>query len=104
MAKDMPEIAMELSSLREAVDKLEQGLRLMLETQETHSEMLRQILLAAAAPAKPEEKLSELLAGLLGTLKGQQAELSAIGTIMRSLPKDIGSAVAGAVADGLKGI
>jgi hypothetical protein len=66
--------------------------------------MLRQILLAAAVPPEPEQGLSDLLAGLLGTLNGQQAELNAIGNVMRRLPADIGSAVAGAVRDGLKGI
>jgi hypothetical protein len=104
MAKDASDIVTELASLRESIERLEQGLRLMLETQETQNEMLRQILQAAAVPPEPEQGLSDLLAELLGALNGQQAELNAIGTIMRRLPGDIGSAVAAAVGDGLKGL
>jgi hypothetical protein len=45
-----------------------------------------------------------MLSGLIETMNGQHAELAAIGAVMRRLPEDIGSAVAGAVRDGLKGI
>jgi len=54
MANESSEIAAKLVSLREAIERLEQGLGLMLETQAAHSEMLREILQAAAAPGEPE--------------------------------------------------
>lgn len=104
MAKESSEIVSELASLREAIERLEQGLGLMLETQATHSEMLREILQAAATPAAEEQALTAMVSDLLTTLNAQQAELAAIGVVMRRLPEDIGSAVAGAVRDGLKGI
>ena len=104
MPKETSEIASELASLREAIDRLEQGLGLMLETQGTHSEMLREILHVAAAPTEAERPLTDMIAQLIATMNGQNAELAAIGEIMRRLPADVGSAVAGAVRDGLKGI
>lgn len=94
----------ELARLRAAVDRLEQGLTLMLEIQATHSEMLREILQAAAAPVEPEHPLTGVLAGLIAAMNGQQAELKRIGAAMHSLPADVGAAVAEAVRDGLKGI
>jgi hypothetical protein len=104
MTNEWSEIATELASLREALERLEQGLGLMLETQATHSEMLREILQAAAVPGEPEQALTDMLSGLIETMNGQHAELAAIGAVMRRLPEDIGSAVAGAVRDGFKGI
>jgi hypothetical protein len=104
MAHESSEIASELASLREAIERLEQGLGLMLETQGTHSEMLREILHAAAAPTEAEQPLTDMIARLLATMDGQHAELAAIGEVMRRLPADVGSAVAGAVRDGLKGV
>ncbi len=104
MPNESSEIASELASLREAIERLEQGLRLMLETQAAHSEILQEILHAAAAPAEPEQELAGVIAGLIATMNGQHAELAAIGAMMRRLPADIGSAVAAAVRDGLKGV
>ncbi len=104
MPKETSELASELAALREAIERLEQGRRLMLETQGTHSEMLREILHAAAAPTESELPLTEMIGQLIAAMKGQHAELAAIGEVMRRLPADVGSAVAGAVRDGLKGI
>ena len=104
MANESSEIASEIAALREAIARLEQGLGLMLETQGTHSEMLREILRAAATPPEAEQPLTEMIGQLIATMKGQHAELAAIGDVMRRLPADVGSAVAGAVRDGLKGI
>ncbi|MGO9721414.1 MAG: hypothetical protein ACLPOA_12725 [Methylocella sp.] len=104
MPNESSEIVSELASLRDAIERLEQGLRLMLDTQEAHSEILREILHAAAAPAEPEQELAGVIAGLIASINGQHAELTAIGAVMRRLPADIGSAVAIAVRDGLKGV
>jgi hypothetical protein len=104
MPKETSELASELASLREAIKRLEQGLGLMLEIQGTHSEMLREILHAAATPMEAEQPLTEMIGQLIATMNGQHAELAAIGEVMRRLPADVGSAVAGAVRDGLKGI
>jgi len=46
----------------------------MLETQATHSEMLREILQAAAVPGEPEQALTDMLSGLIETTNGQHAE------------------------------
>jgi len=51
-----------------------------------------------------EQPLTDMIAQLIATMNGQHAELAAIGEVMRRLPADVGSAVAGAVRDGLKGI
>jgi hypothetical protein len=98
------ELGAELAELRAAVDRLEQGLRLMLETQATHSEMLREILQAAAVPVEPETPLTGVLAGLIAAMNEQQAELKTIGAVMQSLPADVGAAVGAAIRGGLKEI
>ncbi len=54
MAQD---VATELADLRTAVDRLTQGLTLMLETQATHTEMLRAVLQAATEPPPEGGKL-----------------------------------------------
>ncbi|HXW71153.1 MAG TPA: hypothetical protein VEK34_06930 [Methylocella sp.] len=104
MPKETSEIASELASLREAIDRLEQGLGLMLDTQGTHSELLREILHAAAVPTEAEQPLTDMVAQLISTMNEQHAELTAIGAVLRRLPADVGLAVAGAVRNGLKGI
>ncbi|NOG73901.1 hypothetical protein [Roseicella sp. DB1501] len=75
----MPEnaVTVELAKLRTSVEALTQGLRLMVETQETHTEMLRAIL-DAATGEPPESELPELLRQVVGRLDEQTALLQRI--------------------------
>jgi hypothetical protein len=95
------ELGAELAEVRAAVERLEQGLRLMLETQTTQTEMLRALLQAAAAPAEPDQALADSLADLLATLTRQETTLQAIGAVMQCLPADVGAAVGAAIRGGL---
>jgi hypothetical protein len=60
-----------LATLTAEVARLRQSLALMLETQATQSEMLRQLLEAAAAPTEPENRLADVLAQIAATLRDQ---------------------------------
>ena len=95
--------ASELAGLRTAVDRLTQGLQLMLETQATHTEMLRAVLQATAHAGPQEQELADVLARIAATLLGQTGRLEAILVVLRSLPSDVGTAVAASVRDGLAG-
>ena len=66
-----------LAALTAELAGLRQSLALMLETQATHSEMLRRLLEAAAAPAEPENRLADALAQIAATLRDQGRQMSA---------------------------
>ena len=98
------DVAGELAGLRTAVDRLTQGLQLMLETQATQTEMLRAVLEAASSPAPADRELSDQLARIAATLQAQGGSLQAILKTRPSLPADVGTAVAASVRDGLAGL
>jgi predicted transcriptional regulator len=71
------EVAAELARLRDTVETLTQGLRMMVETQATHTEMLRAILEAATEEAG-ESPLPGLLTQIVDRLDEQTALLHRI--------------------------
>lgn len=70
-------IVAELARLREGVETLTQGLRMMVETQATHTEMLRTILEAATEEAG-ESPLPALLGQIVERLEEQTGILHRI--------------------------
>jgi ABC-type transporter Mla subunit MlaD len=94
-------VAREVAELRQSVDRLTQGLQLMLETQATHSEMLGKLLVAATQPTPQETELGAVLARIAALLGDQTRQLEAVRTILKALPADVGTAVAASVRDGL---
>jgi hypothetical protein len=90
-----------LAALQAEVAGLRQGLALMLETQATHTEMLRAMLTAAAAQSEPEEALSDALARVAAILGDQTGKLAAIHTVLQRLPQDVGQSVAEGVRTAL---
>lgn len=84
-----------IEPLRLAVDRLTQGLTLMLETQATHTEMLRQLLQAAAAPMPEESPVAEALTKLAATIAAQTLLLHEVGRGLERLPGEVGREVAG---------
>jgi len=97
------EAAVVLAALTAEVAGLRQSLALMLETQATHSEMLRQLLIASGAPAEPETALAESLAKIAGMLSRHTGSLEAIQTVLLRLPHDVGQTVAEGVREALSG-
>jgi hypothetical protein len=90
-----------LAALQAEVAGLRQSLALMLETQDTHTEMLRRLLEAAAAPTRPETALSDALTRIAGILTRQTEGLAAIQSVLLRLPEDVGQAVAAGVREAL---
>ncbi len=93
--------ASELAALRTAVDRLTQGLQLMVETQGTQTEMLLKLMQAATQPAPAERPLEEALARIAAILRDHGSKMDALLSLMKSLPADVGTAVAASVRDGL---
>lgn len=91
------EIAASLTALRDTVEGLERGLRKMLEVEETHSEMLRRLLIAAAAPETDEQELGQLIKQLIATLSAQSDAIMQLRGDIVGLPDAIGTEVATAV-------
>jgi hypothetical protein len=94
----------ELAGLRVAVERLTQGLRLMLETQATQTEMLRAVLEAATQPPPEGGQLEIALDSILTQLRDQSGRLERIVEATQTLPAEIGAAVAASVRDGLAGV
>jgi hypothetical protein len=90
-----------LAALQAEVAGLRQGLTLMLETQATHTEMLRHLMEAAAAPGESESALSDALAKIAGILTRQTNGLEAIQAVLLRLPEDVGQTVAAGVREAL---
>jgi hypothetical protein len=82
----------DIADLTASVDTLSQGLRLMLETQETHTEMLTALLKAAAKPEE-ESALEILLAQIVADLEGQTESLSRLETGIVRMGHDVEDAV-----------
>jgi len=101
MADGAAETASALAALTAEVAGLRQGLALMLETQATHTEMLRALLEAAATPGEPETALADTLAQIAGLLSRQSSGLEAIQSILLRLPEDVGRTVAAGVREAL---
>ena len=95
------ETAAALAALQAEVAALRQGLALMLETQATHTEMLRSLMEASAAPAASESALSDALAKIAGILTRQTNGLEAIQAVLLRLPEDVGQTVAAGVREAL---
>lgn len=95
------DIAAAVTALQVEVAGLRQSLALMLETQATHTEMLRSLMAAAAAPGKSEMALSDTLAKIAGILSRQTKGLEAIQAVLLRLPQDVGQTVAEGVREAL---
>ncbi len=91
------EIAASLTAMRDTVEGLERGLRKMLDIEETHSEMLRRLLIAAAEPEKDEQELNQLIKQLIATLNIQSDAIMQLRGDINGLADTIGTGVATAV-------
>ena len=85
-------ITTELARLRDTVETLTQGLRMMVETQDTHTEMLQAILEAATEEAG-DSPLPGLLEQIVGRLDEQtiilhRIEAAASGELMDEAPDE----------------
>lgn len=87
-------VAIELARLRDSVETLTQGLRMMLETQATQSEMLRAILEAATEEAG-ESPLPGLLTQIVERLDEQTGILHRIEVAAGGGPLDKSEAGSG---------
>lgn len=83
-----------IEALRLSVDRLAQGLTLMLEAQAAQAEMLRQLLQAASQPASAESPVAEALTKLSATIGAQTMLLQAVGRDLERLPAEVGREVA----------
>ena len=83
----------ELAQLRLAIERLTQGLQMVVETQQTHTEMLRDLLTAAAAPEPKNSLLSEALAEVAAGLRDQMTSLNVVQRTLAQLPAEVGAAV-----------
>lgn len=92
-----------LAALQAEVAALRQSLALMLETQATHTEMLRRLMEAAATPGEPETALADALAKILTVLNRQSGGLEAMQAVLLRLPEDVGQNVAAGVREALSG-
>ena len=92
-----------LAALQAEVAGLRQGLALMLETQATHTEMLRTLIEASAAPVESETTLTDALARIATILTRQTAGLEATQAVLLRLPQDVGQTVAQGVREALSG-
>ena len=92
-----------LAALQAEVAGLRQGLALMLETQATHTEMLRALMEASAAPGESETALTDALARIAAILTRQTSGLEAIQAVLLRLPQDVGQTVAQGVREALSG-
>jgi ABC-type transporter Mla subunit MlaD len=93
--------ASELAGLRTAIDRLTQGLHQVAETQQTHTDMLAELLKAAALPTPQERELHDVLKVISATLTDHTGKLHAVLSVLQKLPSDVGSAVAASVGDAL---
>jgi glycerol-3-phosphate responsive antiterminator len=81
------EVAAELARLRDTVETLTQGLRMMVETQATHTEMLR-VILEAATEEAGESPLPGLLTQIVERLDEQTGILHRIEVVAGGLASD----------------
>ena len=89
----LEQIETAITSLRDEVSLLVQGLRQMLAMQEIHTELLRAIGAAATAPADGEDALKDVLAKVVASLKDQSETLITIRDGIKLLPADMRAAL-----------
>ena len=82
----------DIADLTASVDTLSQGLRLMLETQATHTEMLTGLMKAAAKPEE-ESALEILLARIVSGLEVQTESLGRLEAGIDRMAGDVEDAV-----------
>jgi hypothetical protein len=83
----------DVTALKTSVDALTQGLTMMVETQETHTDLLQRILAAATEPSPSESPLPDLLARLITGIDGQTEALHRIETRLANVGGDVETAV-----------
>lgn len=79
-------------SVERRIDQLTQALRLMIETQGTHGEMLAR-LIELATPSDEESPLEVSMAEIAGALRDQTVVLERIGATMEGLGTEVESGV-----------
>jgi hypothetical protein len=82
-----------IEALRLSVDRLAQGLTLMVEAQAAQGEMLRQLLQAAASPGPAENPVATALSKLSATITAQTLLLQEVGRGLARLPEEVGREV-----------
>ncbi|UNC16595.1 hypothetical protein FE249_20745 (plasmid) [Acidiphilium multivorum] len=82
------------------LDAVIQAMRLMIETQNTHSQMLAR-LMELATPSE-ESPLEEALAGIAGALRDQTTALLQIGTTLDGLGAEVEAGVMRGLATALE--
>jgi hypothetical protein len=90
---ELIELRSEIAALRTSVDALTQGLGLMVETQETHTDLLQRILAAATEPSPSDSPLHDLLGRLIAGVDGQTEALHRIETRLAHVGSDVEAAV-----------
>jgi ABC-type transporter Mla subunit MlaD len=98
LSGEIDRLAGEIAGLRTEMRALTQGLRLMLETQATHTEMLREILAAATLEPAPSP-LAETLQQIFAELEATHAALAGLSEHIEKMPERIGEEIAAALAD-----
>jgi len=83
------------------LDAIIQVLRLMIETQNTHSEMLGR-LIELATPSEEKSPLEEAMAGIAGALRDQTAALERIGATLDGLGEEVEAGVMRGLATALE--
>jgi hypothetical protein len=89
MVEDAAGIRTVLEGVKASVDALTQGLHLMVETQQTHTAMLEEILEAAAKPPPGESPLQVLLADIVAALESQSSALDHICGSLDHIARDV---------------
>lgn len=96
---DVSNISREIAELRDTISVLSQGLRQMLEVQETHTAMLQRLLMASASPVAEETSFGDLVGQLIGALKRQHGMMGEVKVSIDRLPDQVGKAVSESVRD-----
>lgn len=82
------------------LDAVVQALRLMIEVQNTHSEMLAR-LIELATPSEEESPLEEAMAEIAGALRDQTASLERIGATLDGIGDEVEAGVMRGLATAL---
>lgn len=94
----------DLARLRLAIERLTQSLQMVVETQQTHSKMLQELLVAAAAPEPKTSILSDALAEVASGLREQMTSLNSVQRTLAQLPTEVGAAVTQSLQAALAGL
>jgi hypothetical protein len=87
------ELRAEFAGIRTSIDALTQGLTLMVETQETQTEMLARLLEAATQEPEEEGSLARTLERIFATLNTQTERLLSIGGMIDTIGPSVERAV-----------